>query len=102
MALNESDISRIARLARLHVTPDQIPSLQAELNQVMGLIEQLQSIDTAGVEPLAHPLSALSDISLRLRADEAGATHDEATRDHLMQNAPAREDGLFLVPRVIE
>lgn len=102
MALKESDVIRIARLARIHITPEQIPDLQTELNQVMGLIEQLQSIDTSDVQPLAHPLSALSDVSLRLREDQANPTNDTATRDELMQNAPARQDGLFLVPRVIE
>lgn len=102
MTLKEDDIARIGRLARLHVTPDQIPTIQGELNEVMALIEQLQSIDTDGIEPLAHPLSALSDISLRLRDDTAAPTNDTQSRDHLMQNAPARQDGLFLVPRVIE
>lgn len=102
MTLKESDIARIAQLARLHVTPNQIPAIQGELNEVMTLIEQLQSIDTAGVEPLAHPLSALSDISLRLRDDIAAPTNEVNSRDYLMQNAPARQDGLYLVPRVIE
>ncbi len=102
MALTDSDVIRIARLARLHLNPDEVPGLQDQLNQVMGLIEQLQSIDTTGVAPLAHPLSAIADIGLRLRDDEPLATNNEQTRDHLMQNAPARQDGLFLVPRVIE
>jgi|UniRef100_UPI00404822EB aspartyl-tRNA(Asn)/glutamyl-tRNA(Gln) amidotransferase subunit C len=102
MALTETDIAFVAKLARLHVTPDQQPALKHELNQVMGLIEQLQSIDTKGIEPLAHPLSVLHDIELRLREDERLATNTIAQRDHLMQNAPATADGLFLVPRVIE
>lgn len=102
MALTDSDVIRIARLARLHLNPDEVAGLQDQLNQVMGLIEQLQSIDTAGVAPLAHPLSAIADIGLRLRDDESLPTNSEQTRDHLMQNAPARQDGLFLVPRVIE
>jgi aspartyl-tRNA(Asn)/glutamyl-tRNA(Gln) amidotransferase subunit C len=102
MALTDSDVTRIARLARLHLTDNEVPVLKDELNQVMGLIEQLQSIDTKGVEPLAHPLSAISDIGLRLRDDLALPTNDEATRDELMKNAPARQAGVFLVPRVIE
>ena len=102
MALTESDVTRIARLARLHLREAEVPALQTELNEVMGLIEQLQSIDTTGVEPLAHPLSVIGEIGLRLREDVALPTHDEATRDRFMQNAPAREAGVFLVPRVIE
>jgi len=102
MALTDSDVTRIARLARLHLTDNEVPGLKGELNQVMGLIEQLQSIDTQGVEPLAHPLSAISDIGLRLRDDLALPTNDEATRDELMKNAPTRQAGVFLVPRVIE
>jgi aspartyl-tRNA(Asn)/glutamyl-tRNA(Gln) amidotransferase subunit C len=102
MALTESDVTRIAQLARLHLNPDEAGALQSELNEVMHLIEQLQSINTTGVEPLAHPLSAIADIDLRLRDDEALPTNDEARRDELMKNAPARESGVFLVPRVIE
>ena len=102
MALTESDVTRIARLARLHLKETEVPALQTELNEVMGLIEQLQSINTAGVEPLAHPLSAIGEVGLRLRDDVALPTNDEATRDRFMQNAPAREAGVFLVPRVIE
>ncbi len=102
MALTESDVTRIARLARLHIKQTEVPALQTELNQVMGLIEQLQSIDTDGVEPLAHPLSAIGEVGLRLRDDVALPTNDEAMRDRFMQNAPARESGVFLVPRVIE
>jgi len=102
MALTETDVAFVAKLARLHITPEQQPALQQELNQVMGLIEQLQSIDTKGVEPLAHPLSVLHDIELRLRDDVGLATNTIDQRNRLMQNAPANADGLFLVPRVIE
>ncbi|HEY7804859.1 MAG TPA: Asp-tRNA(Asn)/Glu-tRNA(Gln) amidotransferase subunit GatC [Orrella sp.] len=102
MALTESDVTRIARLARLHLQEKETTSLQTELNEVMRLIEQLQSINTDGIEPLAHPLSAIADVGLRLRDDEALPTNDEQRRDQLMQNAPARDAGVFLVPRVIE
>lgn len=102
MALTETDVAFVAKLARLHITPEQQPALKLELNQVMGLIEQLQSVNTEGVQPLAHPLSVLHDIELRLREDTGLATNTAAQRNHLMQNAPANADGLFLVPRVIE
>lgn len=102
MALTETDVAFVAKLARLHLTPEQQPAIRQELNQVMTLIEQLQAIDTSGVEPLAHPLSVLHDIELRLRDDIGLPTNSTARRDELMQNAPANADGLFLVPRVIE
>jgi aspartyl-tRNA(Asn)/glutamyl-tRNA(Gln) amidotransferase subunit C len=102
MALTETEITKIARLARLHVSDDQMMRWRDDLNDVMRLIESLQSIDTKGVEPLAHPLCALLEVELRLREDAALPTNTPEERDHLMQNAPARQDGLFLVPRVIE
>lgn len=102
MALTETDVAFVAKLARLHISPEQQPGIQQELNQVMALIEQLQAIDTSGVEPLAHPLSALHDVELRLRDDTCLPTNTLAQRAELMQNAPANADGLFLVPRVIE
>lgn len=102
MALTTDDVARIARLARLELTAEQSAQMQTELNQVLGLIEQLQSVDTQGVEPLTHPLSALEDIELRLRDDVAQAPATAERREQLMSNAPAREEGLFLVPRVIE
>lgn len=102
MALSKTDVAFVAKLARLHLTPEQQPAIQEELNQVMTLIEQLQAIDTTGVEPLAHPLSVLHDIELRLREDASLPTNSTEQRNELMQNAPANADGLFLVPRVIE
>lgn len=102
MALSKTDVAFVAKLARLHLTPEQQPAIQEELNQVMTLIEQLQAIDTTGVEPLAHPLSVLHDIELRLREDASLPTNSIEQRNELMQNAPANADGLFLVPRVIE
>ena len=69
MALNDKDVARIARLARIELTPEQRAHAQTELNGILHLIERLQSVDTQGVEPLAHPLSAHEDITLRLRED---------------------------------
>jgi aspartyl-tRNA(Asn)/glutamyl-tRNA(Gln) amidotransferase subunit C len=102
MALSHTDVARLARLARLDISPQQQSSLSHELNQVMALIESLQSIQTDGVEPLAHPLSAIEEVQLRLRDDVSLPTNAPAERDRLMQNAPAMDQGVFLVPRVIE
>ncbi|KAK51885.1 Asp-tRNA(Asn)/Glu-tRNA(Gln) amidotransferase subunit GatC [Bordetella bronchiseptica] len=102
MALNEQDVARIARLARIELTPDQRGRAQAELNGILHLIERLQAVDTQGVEPLAHPLSAHEDITLRLREDAVSEQATEAHRAELLANAPESADGLFLVPKVIE
>jgi len=102
MALTKDDVARIARLARLELTEEQSVAMESELNQVLALIETLQAVDTTGVEPLTHPLSALEEIELRLREDEPVPAHDISQRELLMSNAPAQEQGLFLVPRVIE
>jgi aspartyl-tRNA(Asn)/glutamyl-tRNA(Gln) amidotransferase subunit C len=102
MSISELDVVRIAKLARIELTPEQIAQSQSELNGILGLIETLQSVDTQGIVPMAHPLEAHQDIHLRLRDDQALATNSPEQRDHLMQNAPARHNGLFLVPTVIE
>ncbi|MDX3893745.1 Asp-tRNA(Asn)/Glu-tRNA(Gln) amidotransferase subunit GatC [Pusillimonas sp.] len=101
MAITDQDVARIAHLARIALSPEDAERTRHELNGILGLIEQLQAVDTLGVEPLAHPLSAHQDISLRLRDDKA-APGDESQRSALMANAPATAEGLFLVPTVIE
>lgn len=102
MALTENDVARIARLARLDMTPQRLEQARTELAGIMDLIERLQAVDTAGVEPLAHPLSAHEDIVLRLREDAVTETAAPGRRDELMANAPSVQNGLFLVPKVIE
>jgi aspartyl-tRNA(Asn)/glutamyl-tRNA(Gln) amidotransferase subunit C len=102
MALNEQAVARIARLARIELTTEQIGRAQEELNGILHLIERLQAVDTRGVEPLAHPLSAHEDVVLRLREDVVTEVSSEARRDELLANAPDARDGLFLVPKVIE
>lgn len=102
MSLSLEDVTRIARLARLELTPEKQEQTLNELNNILGLIEKLQSVDTTGIEPLAHPLSAHEDITLRLREDNVTETSSETQRSALMANAPASENGLFLVPKVIE
>ena len=102
MSLTLKDVTQIARLARIQMSENRLQQAQAELNEIFDLIAQLQSVDTTGVEPMAHPLSALTDVSLRLRQDDVTEDGTPARREALKQNAPASHDGLFLVPKVIE
>ncbi|NYT59918.1 Asp-tRNA(Asn)/Glu-tRNA(Gln) amidotransferase subunit GatC [Alcaligenaceae bacterium] len=102
MSITEQDVARIARLARIELSPADNSRAQHELSGIMGLIEQLQAVDTSGIEPMAHPLEAHQEIKLRLRDDKSAATHTIEQRQTLMANAPANDNGLFLVPTVIE
>ena len=99
MALTPEDASRIAHLARLELQPDEQAAMLAQLNSFFGIVEQMSAVDTSGVEPLYTPLSALSEVALRLRDDVVTDT-DQRTLNQ--RSAPAVEDGLFLVPKVIE
>jgi aspartyl-tRNA(Asn)/glutamyl-tRNA(Gln) amidotransferase subunit C len=99
MALTSDDVSRIAHLARLELQPGEQSAMLAQLNGFFSIVEQMSAVDTSGVEPLYTPLSAVTDVALRLREDLV----TEADQRQLNQrSAPAVEDGLFLVPKVIE
>ena len=99
MSLTSEDIRRLSLLARIEIAPADAPHIQAQLNGFFNLVEQLQAVDTKGIEPLCHPIAAIEEMTLRLRTDVATETdHREAN----MQNAPQQENGLFLVPRVLE
>lgn len=102
MSITQQDVNRIAQLAGLALTPEKTESIQSDFSDILGLIEQLQSVDTDGVAPMAHPLCGHQDVVLRLRDDAARPTATPDERDALMANAPATADGLFLVPTVIE
>jgi len=102
MPISEQDVKRIAQLARIQLSPDEAAQTQKELSDIFQLMTRLQAVDTEGVAPMAHPLSVIQDVQLRLRDDEAAPTQTEAQRAALMANAPAQENGLFLVPTVIE
>ena len=99
MSLNPQDVSRIAHLARLELQPSEQAAMQAQLNDFFRLVEQMSAVDTRGVEPLYTPLSALAEVSLRLR-DDAVTETDERIQNQ--RSAPSVEDGLFLVPKVLE
>ena len=99
MALTPQDVSRIAHLARLELSPDEQRAMLAQINGFFSIVERMSAVDTSGVEPLYTPLSALGDVSLRLRDD---AVTEADARAANQRSAPAVEDGLFLVPKVIE
>ena len=99
MSLTPDQIHRIARLARLAVGEDEADAVRERLNRVLGLIDQMQKVDTRGVEPMAHALAAYVPGGQRLREDAV----TEADRHEAFQAvAPAVERGLYLVPKVIE
>ncbi|EIK54300.1 asparaginyl/glutamyl-tRNA amidotransferase subunit C [Stutzerimonas stutzeri TS44] len=95
MALERCEVEKIAHLARLGLDEGDLPRTTETLNNILGLIDRMQAVDTTGVEPLAHPLEATQ----RLRADVVSETNH---RDEYQAIAPAVENGLYLVPKVIE
>ena len=95
MALDRTDVAKIAHLARLAVSEDEADILKNELTGILDLVEQLGAADTAEVLPMAHPL----DMHQRLRPDEVT---ESDRRDDYQAVAPQTEDGLYLVPRVVE
>ena len=99
MALTLTDVKRIAHLARLELPDADAELTLAQLNEFFGLVEQMQAVDTAGIAPLAHPIEQIEDVALRLRDD---AVTETVAREANQQCAPAVQDGLYLVPKVIE
>ncbi len=99
MSLTLTDIQRLANLARLELQSDQSERLLGQMNAFFDIVEQMRAVDTTGIEPLSHPVAAIQDISLRLREDVASEPNQ---REANQKNAPAVENGLFLVPKVIE
>jgi len=95
MSLTPDQIQRLARLARIALEPAQAGPALEQLNRVLGLIDQLQAVDTTGVEPMSHPLEAVQG----LREDAVTETDHHAQFQAI---APAVERDLYLVPKVIE
>jgi aspartyl-tRNA(Asn)/glutamyl-tRNA(Gln) amidotransferase subunit C len=95
MSLTIDDVKRIARLARIRVTEAEAAQTQQQLNGIFALIEEMQGADTAGIEPMAHA----QDLSQRLRPDVASEPDRRAAYQAV---APQIENGLYLVPKVIE
>lgn len=95
MTISREDIEKVAVLARIRVDDEQVSALEKDLGNILDLVDQLSAADTESVEPMAHPLNAVQ----RLRPDEVTETDQ---REAYQAIAPATENGLYLVPRVIE
>ncbi|MBT8121873.1 MAG: Asp-tRNA(Asn)/Glu-tRNA(Gln) amidotransferase subunit GatC [Gammaproteobacteria bacterium] len=95
MALDASDVEKIAHLARLGIDADDVPGYTRNLSDILAFVEQLDAVDTQDIKPLAHPLEATQ----RLRPDTVTETND---RENFQQVAPQTENGLYLVPKVLE
>ena len=95
MSLDAEEVKKIAHLARLAVDEDDIAHYARDLSGILDLVEQMSAVDTAGVEPMAHPQDAVQ----RLREDVVTETNQ---REHFQAISPAVEDSLFLVPKVLE
>ena len=98
MPLTPQEVTRIAQLARLELQPAEAAAMLSQLNGFFRVVEQMSAVDTSGVEPLYTPLSAVQEVVLRLRDD---VVSESDHRDANQRSAPAVEDGLFLVPKVI-
>ena len=95
MSLTPDDVRRLARLARIAIEPDESQAVLERLNAVLALVDQMRAVDTRGIEPMAHAL----ELAQRLREDKV--TEDDQHKRY-QSVAPAVEDGLYLVPKVIE
>jgi len=95
MSLTLADVERIAHLARIEITEAEGQRTLAQLNDIFAMIEQMRAVNTDGIEPMSHPLGGAQ----RLRADAVTETDQ---RERNLRNAPEQQDGLFLVPKVIE
>ena len=95
MSISADEVKAIARLARLSIDPSDIPEYAAHLSRILTFVEQMNAADTNGVEPMAHPL----DLAARLRRDTITEGND---RETFQVHAPQVENGLYMVPKVIE
>ena len=95
MSLSPADVQRIARLARIEITSEEATEVRAKLDSIFALIEKMRAVDTTGIVPMAHA----QDVVLALRED---VVTEADQRERYQSVAPAVQDGLYLVPKVIE
>ena len=99
MSVNAETVKKIARLARIAVTEDEVPGLTGQLNGILGWIEQLGEVDTSGIEPMASVMPKGVAGALRWRED---VVNDGGIPEKILANAPEAASGFFAVPKVIE
>jgi aspartyl-tRNA(Asn)/glutamyl-tRNA(Gln) amidotransferase subunit C len=95
MSVDQTTVRRIARLARIAVTDAEVPHLQGELNAILGFVAQLNEIDVTGVEAM----TSVTPMVMKKRQD---VVNDGNDAERVLANAPSREDGYFVVPKVVE
>jgi aspartyl-tRNA(Asn)/glutamyl-tRNA(Gln) amidotransferase subunit C len=100
MSLTITDVETLVKLAQIKLDGEQKTKTLDQLNGIFALVEQMRAVDTTGVEPLNHPIDAYQNgVALRLRDDKITEPN---RRDDYQKVAPATQDGLYLVPQVIE
>jgi aspartyl-tRNA(Asn)/glutamyl-tRNA(Gln) amidotransferase subunit C len=95
MSVDAATVRRIAHLARIAVTEEEVPRLQGELNAILAFVEQLSEVDVTGVEPM----TSVTPMEMKKRAD---VVNDGEIADDVVRNAPQTQDHFFLVPKVVE
>ena len=95
MSISADEVKAIARLARISIDASDIPEYAEQLSRILSFVDQMNAADTNGIEPMAHPL----DLTARLRPD---SITEQNERETFQVHAPQVEDGLYLVPKVIE
>ena len=95
MSVDTATVKRVAKLSRIAITDERAESMKAELNTILGFVEQLQEVDVEGVEPM----TSVVDMDMRKRTDQVT---DGNKADDVTANAPMSEDHFFLVPKVVE
>jgi len=95
MSVDQATVRRVAHLARIAVTEDEVAHLQGELNAILAFVDELGEVDTSGVEPM----TSVIPLTLPMRAD---VVNDGFYPERVLANAPAAEDGFFAVPKVVE
>lgn len=98
MSLSLADVERIAQLARLRISAEEASQTLVQLNAIFGLIERMQQVDTSGIEPVSSALELMGSAAARLRDD---VVTESDHHDEYQKPAPAVQDGLYLVPRVL-
>jgi len=95
MAIDKQTVHTIARLARLEIDDNEVEKYCSDISNILQLVKQMEAVDTTGIEPMTHPF----DATLRLREDQVTETNN---REKFQGVAPNSEDGLYLVPKVID